>query len=155
MVAASAAVGVVAAGLMLAPAGQASAAIDSDVYTWGSNSFGQLGDGSPLSTMRGTPGLVSVSGVIEISGGREHVIALKDDGTVVTWGSDANGALGNGATTGNQPSPVNVTGLSGVIDVDDGHYHSLALKGDGTVWGWGQNHLGQLAQGNEASPVTS
>ena len=144
-----------AAGLALSPTGQASAAVDSDVYTWGSNSFGQLGDGSPLSTMRGTPGLVSVSGVIEVSGGREHVIALKDDGTVITWGSDANGALGNGGTQGNQSSPVTVTGLTGVIDVDDGHYHSLALKSDGTVWGWGQNHLGQLAQGNEASPVTS
>ena len=155
IVATSAAVGVVAAGLMLAPAGPASAAVDSDVYTWGSNGFGQLGDGSSLSTERGTPGLVSVSDVVEVSGGREHVIALQDDGTVITWGSDANGALGNGATQGNKSTPVSVPDLTGVIDVDDGHYHSLAMKSDGTVWGWGQNHLGQLAQGNEASPITS
>lgn len=143
---------VLAPSLLVSPA---SAAVDSDVFTWGSNSFGQLGDGSSLSTMRGTPGAVAVNSVIEVSGGREHVIALKDDGSVITWGSDANGALGNGTPLSSSSTPVSVAGLTDVIDVDDGHYHSLALKANGTVWGWGQNSLGQLAQGNETSPKTS
>lgn len=139
---------------LLAP-GSASAAVDSDVYTWGSNGFGQLGDGSAPTAVRGTPDLVPVSSIVEASGGREHVLALTDDGTVVTWGSDAFGQLGNGLPLGNQSSPITVDGLSGVVDVDDGHYHSLALKSDGTVWGWGQNSLGQLAQGNDSDRVPS
>jgi hypothetical protein len=44
--------------------------------------------------------------------------------------------------------------LTNVVDVDDGHYHSLALKSDGSVWGWGFNGLGQLAQGNDTNQVS-
>jgi alpha-tubulin suppressor-like RCC1 family protein len=142
-------VAALAAAACLMPTSGASAAVDSQVYTWGSNSFGQLGDGSSTSTVRGTPDLASVSNVVDVSGGREHVIALTDSGAVYTWGSDAYGQLGDGPTLANKTSPVLVSGLSDVTDVDDGHYHSLALKADGTVWGWGQNSLGQLAQGNE------
>ncbi|MFL6181678.1 MAG: hypothetical protein ACJ73J_05165 [Actinomycetes bacterium] len=149
---ASAALAVTAAVLMPTPA---SAAVDSQVYTWGSNSFGQLGDGSSTSAVRGTPDLASISNIVDVSGGREHVIALTDSGTVYTWGSDAYGQLGDGLPLANKTSPVQVTGLSGVIDVDDGHYHSLALKDDGTVWGWGQNSLGQLAQGNQLTQIAS
>ncbi len=127
----------------------ASAATGSSVFSWGSNGFGQLGDGSPTTVVRGLPGQVSVGDVVDLSGGREHVVALLSDGTVVSWGSDAFGQLGNNAALSNSSTPVSVTGLTGVVGVDDGHYHSLAVKSDGTVWGWGQNSLGQLAQGND------
>ena len=131
----------------------ATAATGSSVFAWGSNSFGQLGDGSSTGTVRGAPGQVSLGDVVDLSGGREHVVALKSDGSVVSWGSDAFGQLGNNAKLSNSSTPVSVAGLTAVEDVDDGHYHSLALKADGTVWGWGQNSLGQLGQGNDASPV--
>jgi alpha-tubulin suppressor-like RCC1 family protein len=147
-----AALAVSASLLVVSPA---SGAVDSDVYTWGSTGFGQLGDGSSSGTVRGTPDLASVSNVVDISGGREHMIALTDSGTVMTWGSDFYGQLGNGLPYADQFSPVSVSGLSGITDVDDGHYHSLALKSDGTVWGWGQNSLGQLAQGNEVDRIAS
>ena len=146
---------VVAGSLLVAPVRPAVAATGSSVFTWGNNGFGQLGDGSPTSTERGTPSLVSLADVVDISGGREHVLALKSDGTVEAWGSDQNGAIGNGLPLTNVSTPVSVPGLTDVVDVDDGHYHSLALKSDGTVWGWGQNFLGQLAQGNDASPKAS
>ena len=133
-------------------AAAAVAATGSSVFTWGSNSFGQLGDGSSTGTVRGTPALVSLADVIDISGGREHALALRSDGTVEAWGSDQNGAIGNGLPLSNVSTPVAVPGLTDIVDVDDGHYHSLALRSDGTVWGWGQNFLGQLAQGNDASP---
>jgi alpha-tubulin suppressor-like RCC1 family protein len=141
---------------VLAPAAPGLAETN-EVFTWGSNGFGQLGDGSPTSTVRGTPSAMPLTGVVDLSGGREHVIALTDQGSVVTWGSDVQGALGNGLPLANSTTPVTVPGLSGVTDVDDGHYHSLALKGDGTVWGWGYNALGQLGTGDAttryASPV--
>jgi alpha-tubulin suppressor-like RCC1 family protein len=146
---ASATVATVALAAALLSLPGASAATGSSVFTWGSNDFGQLGDGSSTSAVRGLPGQVSVGGIVDISGGREHVVALQSNGTVVSWGSDAFGQLGNNANLSNSSTPVSVAGLSSVIDVDDGHYHSLALKADGTVWGWGQNSLGQLAQGND------
>ena len=89
----------------------ASAAVDSQVYTWGSNSFGQLGDGSSTSTVRGTPDLASISNIVDVSGGREHVIALTDSGTVFTWGLDAFGQLGDGLPLANKTSPVQVSSL--------------------------------------------
>lgn len=148
------AVGVGAAALLVP--GSSSAAETDGAYTWGSNGFGQLGDGSPTSTVRGTPGPVALTGIADLSAGREHVVALTDQGTVVVWGSDAQGQLGNGLPLTSSPTPVTLS-LAGVTDVDDGHYHSLALRNDGTVWGWGYNSLGQLGTGDAttryASPV--
>ncbi len=61
----------------------------------GSNSFGQLGDGT--TTTRKTPVQVSgLTGVTDIAGGYFHTIALKNDGTVRTWGYNVIGALGLG-----------------------------------------------------------
>ena len=78
-------------------------------WTWGANSFGQLGDGS--TTARPTPGPVTgLSDVVDLHGGREHVIALRGDRTVWVWGSNGEGQLGLG-TTANRPTPTQVPGL--------------------------------------------
>lgn len=65
-----------------------------------------------------------------------HTLALKSDGTVWAWGSNAIGQLGDG-TTIDRPTPFQVPGLSGMIAVAAGASHSIALKNDGTVWRWG------------------
>ncbi|KPA18118.1 hypothetical protein MHK_001664, partial [Candidatus Magnetomorum sp. HK-1] len=67
-----------------------------------------------------------------------HNLAMKDDGTVWAWGRNGNGEVGNGTTT-NQSTPVSVTGLSNVIDIEAGLDFSLAVLDDGTVWEWGKN----------------
>jgi len=67
----------------------------------------------------------------DISAGVFHSLALKDDGTVVGWGSNEHGQ-------------INVPGnLKDVIAIDAGVFHNLALKSDGTVVAWGINDLGQ------------
>jgi alpha-tubulin suppressor-like RCC1 family protein len=68
-------------------------------------------------------------------------------GTVSAWGHNGYGELGNGTyTTSNMP--VQVSDLSGVTSsFGGGVYHSVALKGDGTVWTWGDNSFGQLGNG--------
>ena len=81
---------VAVAGALLSGAGAAADA-GSSVATWGSNVFGQLGDGSPSATVRGVPSGAFITDIVELSGGREHVVALKSNGTVVSWGSDAFG----------------------------------------------------------------
>ncbi|HVQ17819.1 MAG TPA: hypothetical protein VMT27_02135 [Actinomycetes bacterium] len=125
--------------------------------TFGANARGQLGDGSSATTVRATPATVTgLDDIVDLSGGREHAIALRSDGTVVTWGSDEFGQLGNGdADNADHFEPIDVPGLSGIVDVDDGHYHSIALKDDGTVWAWGFGSLGQLGTGATPTRVQS
>ena len=126
------------------------------VWTWGRNDFGQLGDGLSCGINCTTPVLVSgLAGVVAITSGQRHSIALKDDGTVWAWGFNSNGQLGNGATT-DSTIPIQVKGpggsgsLSDVIAIKSGKWdHTIALKSDGTVWTWGYNSDGQLGDGTQ------
>ena len=127
---------------------------DGTVWDWGVNYSGQLGDGT--TTDRSTPVQVSGLGnVTAIASARvgdgcgyelDHTIALKNDGTVWTWGYNYYGQLGDGTTT-NRSTPVQVSGLSGVTAIAGGGNHTIALKNDGTVWTWGYNYSGQLGDG--------
>ncbi|GGR18131.1 RCC1 domain-containing protein [Deinococcus ruber] len=122
---------------------------DGTVQSWGDNSKGQLGNGTTTSST--VP--VTVSGLTDVvavaSGGGNHSLALKADGTVLSWGENSSGQLGNG-TTITSTVPVTVSGLTNVVAVASGAGHSLVLKTDGTVQSWGSNTGGQL--GNGASP---
>ena len=137
---------------------------DGTVWAWGNNYNGQLGDGT--TTDRGTPvqvkgpgGVGFLAGVVAIEAGYFHTVALKSDGTVWAWGNNYNGQLGDGTTT-NRWTPVQVKGpggasnLTGVVAVDAGYSHTVALKSDGTVWTWGDNGYGQLGDGTTTSRST-
>lgn len=116
------------------------------VWTGGLNDYGQLGDGTTIN--RNTLVQVSgLSGVVSISAGVEHTLALKSDGTVWTWGRNLKGQLGNGSTK-DSPVPVLAKNLKDVKAVAAGWSHSVALKKDGTVWTWGRNYYGQLGIGS-------
>ncbi|MDR2017364.1 MAG: hypothetical protein LBQ00_00490 [Syntrophobacterales bacterium] len=90
-------------------------------------------------------------------GGSHTSLALKDDGTVWAWGWNAFGQLGIGTAVDYRPTPVQVKGplgkgnLTGITALVAGHYHSLALKDDGTVWAWGWNHCGEIGDGTSES----
>lgn len=85
---------------------------DGTVACWGSNSLGQLGDGSGVASrwipgdVRVTPGGASLTGVVALGAGRMHDVALTGSG-VVAWGSNVYGSLGDGTTT-SRPTPVGV-----------------------------------------------
>src|SRR6266852_3405575 len=81
--------------------------------------------------------------------GASHVAVIDGSGNVWTWGLNTNGQLGNGSIT-TSTLPVQVAGLSGVIQVAAGASHTVALKSDGTVWAWGYNNYGQLGNGNNS-----
>jgi len=121
---------------------------DHTLVAWGDNGSGELGDATY--TSRPNPVAVTVStglsGVSQVSAGWQHVMALKSDGTVWTWGQNGNGELGNGTTTMSNV-PIQVGGLSGVVAVSGGDCSSAALKADGTVWTWGCNDRFQLGDG--------
>jgi len=87
---------------------------------------------------------------VQVSAGTNYRVVLKADGTVWTWGTNANGQLGDGTTIPKE-SPVQVSGLSQVISVNGGWAHTVALKADGTVWTWGENTFGQLGDGTKTN----
>lgn len=130
---------------------------DGAVHAWGSNNFGQLGDGTW--TDHSSPVLLSgMTGVVALAGGGYHSIALKAGGTIWAWGSNTYGELGDG-TTNDSITPVQVSGLTGIVAIAgsrESASHSLALKSDGVVWAWGNNETGQLGDGtttNRSLPV--
>ncbi|MBI2346298.1 MAG: Ig-like domain-containing protein [Deltaproteobacteria bacterium] len=119
-----------------------------DVWTWGSNSNGQLGNGSYANP--GVPAAVpGLTGATTITGGGRHFLTLKSDKTIVAWGRNADGELGDG-TKVERTAPVTVAGLTDVIAIGAGHRHSLAVTADGTAFAWGLNSSGQLGDGTFA-----
>ncbi|MEU6235957.1 hypothetical protein [Kitasatospora sp. NPDC047058] len=132
---------------------------DGTVVAWGNNLNEQIGDGT--GTDRAVPVYVCAVGdcskpltdVVAVSAGYVHTLALRSDGSVVAWGNNGLGQLGNGSTT-TSPVPVNVCGtpdctsyLTGVTALAAGATHSMALRADGTVVAWGYNASGQLGDG--------
>lgn len=131
--------------------------------TWGSNSFGQIGDNSsaafrpaPVDTL--LTGALSGKTIVDVARGSEHTVVLTSEGRVYCWGGNGTGQLGNGTfSDGTPPAAVRVPApvitaagaLSGkfVIAIAAGHKHTLALCSDGTVAAWGWNGWGQLGNG--------
>jgi alpha-tubulin suppressor-like RCC1 family protein len=115
-----------------------------EVWAWGNNDSGQLGDGTrendPVPTR--VPG---IDNAVAVAAGHLFSLAVLADGTVKAWGDNSNGQLGIPGP--DVLSPVTVPGVSSVVTVAAGRGHSLALRGDGTVWGWGDNDFGQLGDG--------
>lgn len=123
--------------------------IDGRVFCWGSDLYGQIGDGTSTRTDNSTPTQVTgLSDALTVTGGQDHTCALLTDGTVHCWGSNESFMLANGNDT-HSPSPVQVelhTGgfLENAVDVQAGRTHTCALIADGTVSCWGWNHFGQV-----------
>jgi alpha-tubulin suppressor-like RCC1 family protein len=123
---------------------------------WGDSTYGELGNGtSGNGSATKVPVLVSGLGddVKAISAGGPHALALLQDGTVMAWGNNGAGGLGDG-TIVQRDAPVSVNGLSGVKAIAAGEGHSLALMNDGTVMAWGRNDVGQLGLGTTTGPET-
>jgi alpha-tubulin suppressor-like RCC1 family protein len=98
---------------------------DGSVWAWGSNEWGELGDGSTTNRLTEVQ-VVNLSGVVAIAAGFFHGLALKADGSVWAWGDNHFGALGDDTTT-NQLTPVQVVNLHGAFAVAGGQHHSLGL----------------------------
>jgi alpha-tubulin suppressor-like RCC1 family protein len=123
------------------------------VEAWGSDEFGQLGNTSFEEPTSNVPIAVSgLSGVTAIAAGAQHGLALLSGGTVMAWGEDSYGELGNGVIKTRQDAAVAVSGLSGVTTITAGGQDSAALLNTGSVMAWGVNKWGTLGNGATGSP---
>ncbi len=111
---------------------------DGTVWAWGDNNSGELGNGGTSASLPSPFQIPGLTGVTAVTGGNYFSEALKNDGTVWSWGLNSYGQLGDGTTT-QRTSPVQVTGLTGVTSISSGLVHNLARLPTGLVWGWGAN----------------
>lgn len=138
---------------------------DGSVWAWGYNGRNQLGDGSAdywkLSPVQI---LAPDSGIALLMAGDSHTLVLKQEGGTWAFGDPSWGQLGgrdlnwDTVTTHKTAPGINVLGLergSGVVALAAGYFHSLALKKDGSVWGWGNNWNGQVGNNSTDTKLSS
>jgi alpha-tubulin suppressor-like RCC1 family protein len=125
---------------------------DGSVWSWGSNEYGQCGNGATCFVETLTQ-VVGITDAVQISAGYSYSMAIKADGTLWAWGNNLYGQLGDGSTT-DRTTPVQVIGLSGVVNVAAKVNHSLAVKNDGSTFAWGFNNYGQLGDGTTTQRTT-
>ena len=117
---------------------------------WGDNFFGELGDMTPGTTPN-TPVAASVlTQIRHLAIGWHHACAITTDRTVMCWGFNSHGQLGNSVTTDATDAQV-VFDVSGATQLALGTTHSCALLATGKVMCWGGNSYGQLGQGNTST----
>ena len=131
---------------------------DKTVKCWGSNTQGQIGDGT--NTDRSIPLIVpSLNNVTSISAGNGFTCSLISDGTLNCWGNNSSGQLGD-ATNNSRNSPgAAVSGINNAIQLSAGESHACAVLSDGSVQCWGDNSYAQLGDGTNSpasvsSPIT-
>jgi alpha-tubulin suppressor-like RCC1 family protein len=127
------------------------ALVGSGVRCWGSNSHGQLGNGSNVAkNVNRVPVTGLTSGVYTVASGGSHTCAIVG-GAVKCWGFNNHGQLGN-VVANESRVPVPVSNLSGVQAIVGGDLHTCAIAGNG-AWCWGYNGTGQL--GASSAPTES
>ena len=123
------------------------------VFSWGVGWHGRLGHGNAYNQQ--LPTHINIAafnevGVMAVSAGGSHSVAVRNDGTVWTWGNNTRYQLGRTSTWNEQLTPRQVSHISNARQVVSGNEHSVAISGQGagsTVWSWGSNNAGALGNG--------
>ncbi|PKL30717.1 hypothetical protein CVV43_05560, partial [Candidatus Saccharibacteria bacterium HGW-Saccharibacteria-1] len=140
------------------------------VYAWGSNAGGQLGNSSTVNSsvpvVVNTTGVLAGKTIVAVSANGsmssygniyDSSMALDSNGLVYSWGSNLHGQLGNNSTTNSLVAvAVNTSGvLSGkfITKIASGNSHVLALDSNGLVYAWGYNGEGELGNNSTTSSL--
>jgi alpha-tubulin suppressor-like RCC1 family protein len=106
------------------------------VYVGGDDKMGGFGNG-PFGYINECLEIPNLRNIVDISASYAHVLALDNDGKVWVWGHNENGQLGLGYTSDLVKIPTMIDDLDGIVAISACGSCSLALKNDGTLWGWG------------------
>jgi alpha-tubulin suppressor-like RCC1 family protein len=119
-----------------------------EVMCWGRNDRAQVGNGEVSDAVPSPAKVADLEDAVEIVAGGSHTCARREAGSVVCWGYNYLGSLGNGSTR-----PTRATSLQEVVQLSDavalaaGEYFTCALRAGGRVVCWGDNRHGQLGDG--------
>jgi alpha-tubulin suppressor-like RCC1 family protein len=133
---------------------------DRTLWTWGYNEEGELGDGCTFGLNcynRNSPTQVGSDNTWgAVSGGTTHSAAIKQNGTLWSWGDNSSGQIGTGCSDSTCfyiSTPTQVTTDTNWASTSAGGFFTVAIKTDGTLWAWGNNYAGQLGDG--CSPMST
>lgn len=121
---------------------------DGTLYTWGGNSDGQLGNGAAGSNVS-TPAQIGTATYTAVAAGAQHSMAIGANGTLWGWGGNGAGQVGNNDGSGSGvTTPTQIGSDDNWAVIATGSLHTMGVRTDGTLWGWGSNAEGQLGDGN-------
>lgn len=126
------------------------------LWAWGNGGNGRLGLNDQQN--RSSPVQVGANTWLSAAPGYNFTSMVRSDGTLWGTGDNRNGGFGNGTSTGEFSSPVQIGALTNWSKVwaSQGNTNVSAIKTDGTLWAWGNNSDGQVGDGtkvNRYSPV--
>jgi alpha-tubulin suppressor-like RCC1 family protein len=132
---------------------------DHTLWAWGYNVGGELGDGCTFGNCnnRYSPGQVGSDNTWSaVSAGTAHSVAIKQNGTLWSWGDNGDGEIGTGCSGSGcfyYSTPTQITTATNWASISAGGFFTIAIKTDGTLWAWGSNYAGQLGDG--CTPMSS
>ncbi|KYN32781.1 RCC1 and BTB domain-containing protein 1 [Trachymyrmex septentrionalis] len=128
---------------------------EGEVYSWGRNKYGELGNGTHdqivtptlvnISNLEGSPG---TKRVVDIACGSSHSVALTENGEVYTWGIKVYGQNTNILTNDTPTQVISNLATKKVVYLTCGATFTMAVTENGEVYSWGNNDVGQLGIGN-------
>jgi alpha-tubulin suppressor-like RCC1 family protein len=126
-----------------------------ELWAWGSNRCGRLGDGTLTTRCSPVREICSATNWCQVSAGYGHTLGIKTSGELWAWGSNASGRLGDGTLT-NRCSPVREFCSATDWCQVSAENATAAIKTSGELWAWGNNYCGRLGDGTlttRCSPV--
>lgn len=118
------------------------------LWAWGCNEYGILGVSGSTKSYSSTPMQVSVDTDWQLAEtGSDHILALKNNGTLWAWGNNYSGQLGTLPIGEQRYTITQVNNDTDWSSLAAGARASYAIKSNGTMWSWGQNTVGELGDG--------
>ena len=130
------------------------------LFCWGQNDWGESGDGTTNTYSSPTVPVMIPSNrsVVTVGMGEQHTCAILDDDSLMCWGRDQDGEIGNGIEEDvAQYTPISIVipTIRNAISVDGGHTNTCVLFDDGGIMCWGKDHVGQNGDGGSSSTTHS
>lgn len=149
-------------------------AYSGDLYSWGSNDAGQLGNGSIIQSnvainltatadFDGTTNPLYSKRALSVAAGDDHSTAISSSRELYVWGSNSQGQIGTGSSAGVHDTAINLTMTTDFGEIDNplydrrfqvvsaGSFQSFAIDSSGQLHAWGKNNKGQLGDGSTAN----